>query len=213
MTRVLILAGVGEALAIEQALDAAGVKLVVDPAQAEAVLDAGHPFDHVVSAKVQQESAALGVAYARFLRPEWPRLAGDNWVDLGSEAEAAEHVERGSVVFVATGREGLEAYANLPGCEVIARQIGEASGDFPFDGGRYLVGHPPFTVEGEVALFKELGIDWLILRNAGGEGAKAKLDAARELGLKVGMIRRPEPPGGLVFDSVEAVVNWAKSLI
>jgi len=42
-----------------------------------------------------------------------------------------------------------------------------------------------------------------VTKNAGGDGARAKLTAARELGLPVVMIRRPPPPAGALVTSVE----------
>jgi len=52
-----------------------------------------------------------------------------------------------------------------------------------------------------MALFKRLQIDWLVLRNAGGERSMSKLIAARNLGVPVAMIDRPS----LVTPSVETV--------
>ncbi len=177
-----------------------------------AVLDATHPFAARVSNRTARICAERGLPYAMFLRPAWEPEAGDNWVDLAAEAGAAKHVPCGATVFLATGRATLTEFANLQGCDVIARQIESVEGDFPFEGGRFLVGHPPFTVEGERALFKQLGVDWLILRNAGGEAPRAKLIAARELGLRVGMIRRPNLPQAKVLPTVEIAMEWAFAL-
>ncbi|MEO0905881.1 MAG: precorrin-6A/cobalt-precorrin-6A reductase, partial [Pseudomonadota bacterium] len=81
------------------------------------------------------------------LRPPWVAEPGDKWIEIGTEAEAAEHIPRGSVVFLGTGRQTLARFANLQGCEVICRQIDPPTEPFPFAGGRYLVGRPPFSVE------------------------------------------------------------------
>jgi precorrin-6A/cobalt-precorrin-6A reductase len=52
-----------------------------------------------------------------------------------------------------------------------------------------------------MALFERLKIDWLVLRNAGGERSMSKLIAARNLGMPVAMIERPN----LVKPSVATV--------
>jgi precorrin-6A/cobalt-precorrin-6A reductase len=52
------------------------------------------------------------------------------------------------------------------------------------------------------------GIEWVVARNAGGTGARAKIDAARELGLPVIMIARPDLPERLRAESVEEVLAW-----
>lgn len=178
-----------------------------------AVLDATHPFAEAVSARSAEVCRALGLPYLLLMRPEWRPEAGDDWVMLGDESEAAAHIGQGETVFLATGRRTLARFANLEGREVIARQLRQHDAPFPFEGGRYLRGAGPFTVESEKALFQALGVDWLVVKNAGGEGARAKLIAARELGLKVGMIRRPKPPrGASLVQSVYEALAWVDGL-
>jgi precorrin-6A/cobalt-precorrin-6A reductase len=46
-------------------------------------------------------------------------------------------------------------------------------------------------LESEIKLFQELNIDWLLVKNSGGSQSEAKLIAARELGIRVAMINRP----------------------
>ena len=45
-------------------------------------------------------------------------------------------------------------------------------------------------------------------KNAGGGATVAKLDAARELGLTVVMVRRPPQPDGVVVETVDDAVAW-----
>jgi len=52
------------------------------------------------------------------------------------------------------------------------------------------------------------GIDWVVARNSGGSGARAKIDAARQLGLPVIMISRPEVPDRPRVESVAEVMQW-----
>lgn len=173
------------------------------------VLDATHPFAHRITDRSARLCAEAGVPYLQLLRPPWVAGPGDNWQKIGSEAEAANFVPPGATVFLATGRQGLEGFANLAGREVICRQIVSAPGQFPFAGGRFLVGHPPFSVAEEVALFQELGVDVLVIRNAGGTGAMAKLVAARQLGLPVLMLARPPRPDAPMVETVTEAVAWA----
>jgi len=83
---------------------------------------------------------------------------------------------------------------------------------FPFEGGEYLIGRPPFPVEREKDLFRALGIDWLVVKNAGGTPSRTKLTAAGDLGLPVLMIKRPALPQALVVETVEEAVAWARAL-
>lgn len=190
---------------------AAGFERYLEGEKIGAVLDVTHPFSEAISARTAAICAARGLPYALLWRPEWQPVAGDDWIALQDEAAAAAHIPQGSTVFVATGRRGLAGFANLRGCEVIARRIGTAAPEsFPFEGGRYLAGVAPFSVAQEQALFRRLGVDWLVVKNAGGEGARPKLHAARALGLKVGMIARPAPPAGVVLlHGVPEALDWA----
>ena len=120
------------------------------------VLDATHPFAHRISARTARLCAEAGVPYCQVMRPPWVAGPGDNWREIAAEEDAAAIIPDGAVVFLATGRQGLERFAGLSGREVICRQIDAASGAFPFPGGRFLIGRPPFPVEDEVALFQEL---------------------------------------------------------
>ncbi|WP_417524106.1 precorrin-6A/cobalt-precorrin-6A reductase [Marinovum sp.] len=168
------------------------------------IVDASHPNDWQSAEIAASAAQILGVAHFRLERPAWRPGRRDRWVRLRDEAAAAQHVERGARVFLATGREGLMRFACLRDCYVISRQLSEHHDPFPLPRGRFLRGASPFSVAGEVALFRRLGIDWLILRNAGGPGGWPKLEAARKLGLRVGMIDRPPRPAVTVVRDVAA---------
>ena len=60
----------------------------------------------------------------------------------------------------------------------------------------------------ERALFTELGIDWLVVKNAGGARSATKLTAARELGIRVAMINRPQLADAPVVQTVEEALEW-----
>lgn len=177
-----------------------------------AVLDATHPFAHRISHRTALVCKERRLPYAQVLRPEWTPESGDRWTLLAREEEAAEHIPTGSVVFLATGRQTLERFANLEGCWLICRQIDPPDAPFPLPNGEFLVGQPPFSVEEEEALFLERKVDWLVLKNAGGEAPRSKLIAARRLGLHVAMIARPEQPEGAKLETVQAALDWVGAL-
>ena len=51
-------------------------------------------------------------------------------------------------------------------------------------------------------------IDIVVARDAGGDSASAKIDAARELDLPVVMVRRPFIPDRPKFETVAEVLRW-----
>ncbi|WP_394153222.1 cobalt-precorrin-6A reductase [Loktanella salsilacus] len=189
---------------------AAGFAAYVKEAGITAVLDATHPFASQITARTAVICAELGLPYLYHLRGPWAAEPGDNWRDIDREEDAAALIPQGKTVFLGTGRQTLDRFANLQGRQVICRQIDPPTAPFPFAGGRFLVGRPPFSVAHERQLFRELGIDWIVVKNAGGEASRTKLTAARDLGIPVLMIRRPPPPeGAQITDSVDAAVAWA----
>jgi precorrin-6A/cobalt-precorrin-6A reductase len=188
----------------------AGFRAYLEANGIAAVLDATHPFAHRISARTARVCDSLGLPYAQVLRPEWAPGPGDDWAMLGAEEEAADVIPVGATVFLATGRQTLQRFANLQGRQLICRQIDPPDGPFPFPGGDYLIGRPPFSVEDEVTLFARLGVDWLVVKNAGGAASRTKLDAARQLGIKVAMIARPPQPEGVKLDSVAAALTWVE---
>ncbi|WP_138935925.1 precorrin-6A/cobalt-precorrin-6A reductase [Roseovarius arcticus] len=178
-----------------------------------AILDASHPFAVQISRVAADHCAQRGLPYCLLRRPEWRAQSGDLWVHVSSEAEAAQKIAPGSRVLVASGREGLADFAALNECYVYCRQIGGApDAPFPLPNGEWLVQQPPFPVEEEIALFRRLRIDWLVLRNAGSRRADSKLTAARRAGVQVAMIGRPAPPDAPCVSTVEAALEWAQSL-
>ncbi len=178
-----------------------------------AVLDATHPFADKMSWRTHEVCQELAVPYMQFLRPSWTPGPGDDWTFLNTEAEAADVIPKGSVVFLATGPATLGAFANLKGRRVYCRRIDPPRQPFPFEGGEYLVQRGPFHVNDEMALFHDLGVDWLVTKNSGGSSSRAKLDAARDLGIKVAMIRRPRQPEGAKVSTVSGAISWVRQLI
>ena len=191
---------------------AAGFRAYVHEAGITAVLDATHPFAHQITTRTAQICAEMNLPYLQFLRPPWVASDGDKWTEIAREEEAAAHIPKGATVFLGTGRQTLPAFANLQGRTVICRQIDPPDGPFPFPGGRFLVGRPPFSVDDEVALFSKLNVDWLVVKNAGGAASGTKLTAARRLGIPVLMLARPPLGDWRIVDRIEAALDWAAGL-
>lgn len=177
-----------------------------------AVLDATHPFAMRISHRTADICTALGLPYALVLRPAWVQGPGDRWTFMDDEEEAVHHIAANATVFLATGRQTLPRFAGLAGRRIYCRLLGPPDGPFPFKGGQFLVGTPPFTVAQEAALFKRLGVDWLVVKNAGGTMPESKLTAARDLELRVMMVNRPDPPDALTFETAEQALAWAVAL-
>ncbi len=178
----------------------------------EAVLDATHPFAAKITARSAKMCSERGLPYALVRRPGWTAATGDHWQRVAGPSEVAPLVPEDATVFLATGRQTLADYAELEGRRVLARIVDPPTAPFPFEGGEFVIGRPPFSVEREVALFKSLGVTHLVAKDAGGAGGRAKLDAARKLGVSVILIERPPVPDVTVLEDVQAAVDWAAAI-
>jgi len=177
-----------------------------------AVLDATHPFAVSVSARSNRVCAQTGLAYAQVLRPQWQQQPGDHWVDVAGEAAVAGAIPPGKRVFVTTGRATLSLFKDLKPARLFVRQLTDTPHQFEMKNTTYIKGVAPFSVDEEISLFRDLDIDWLVTRNAGGRENRTKIDAARALGIPVAMIRRPRQPEGTKLESVQAALEWVAAL-
>ncbi len=64
------------------------------------------------------------------------------------------------------------------------------------------------AIDDEVKLMRAECIDILVTKNSGGEATRAKLDAARALGLEVVSIRRPQSSNAPALHTLEAVMDF-----
>ena len=190
-----------------------GFRRYLQETRPDAVVDATHPYAEAITRRTATIAAELGLPLLHFERPPWVARAGDDWVEVGTPEELCALIPEGACVFLGTGRAGLERFACLEGRRIICRQLDMADGPFPFEGGEFLLSVPPFTMEEEMKLFHRLGVDWLVVKNAGGEGARPKLDAARAMGLPVAMLARPPLPEGVArAETLEQAMAWLEAL-
>ena len=177
-----------------------------------AILDATHPFAQSITHRTDKIAKRRALPYLQLVRPEWKAETGDDWTHIAHEEDAAKHIPAAATVFLATGRQSLERFENLAGRHLICRQIDPPDAPFPYPNGSFLIGRPPFSHDDEVALFKRLSIDWLVVKNAGGAASRTKLSAARELGIRVAMVARPAPTLGARVETAGQAVDWVRGL-
>ena len=186
----------------------AGFEAWLEAHKPELVIDATHPFAARVSRRSARICKALGVRYLQLLRPPWPVPPERQQHEVTSVEEARALVPPGSVVFLATGRQTLDSFGGFSDCHLICRQIDPPEGPFPFPNGEFRIGRPPFSVEDEVALFKDLKVDWLIVKNAGGAASYSKIEAAGQLGIPVIFLARPVQPEAEQVAHIQDVMDW-----
>jgi len=189
-----------------------GFLAYLEEAKISAVLDATHPYARRIGPRSARLCAQAGLPYCRVLRQPWVPGPEDDWHEIATPEDAAALVPLGACVFLATGRQTLAEFACLQGRRVIARVVDPPEAPFPFEGGEYLIGRPPFSEERDLQILATLGVDWIVAKNSGGVGGVAKLAAARALGIPVALLARPPRPHGPVVETVDQALHWVAGL-
>jgi len=173
------------------------------------VIDATHPFAAEMSRHAVDACAATATPLLALERAPWTRTPDDRWIEIADIAEAVAALpDAPARVFLAIGRQHLAPFAAKPQHAYTLRLVDAPEGDLPLPNAEIIVSRGPFTLADDRDLMRERGIAWLVARNAGSDGARAKIDAARELGLPVIMIARPELPERPRADRIEDVLAW-----
>lgn len=178
------------------------------------VVDATHPFAERISASAAQACPVAGVELLRLERPGWTQRPGDRWEwveDLAAAAAAvSRHARRapGCRVLLTTGRQGLAAFAAVEDAWFLVRCVDPPGPPLPRHH-ELLLDRGPYTLAGELGLVDAHAIDVVVTKDSGGEHTRAKLDAARERGLPVVVVRRPPRPAVPTVSSVEEALAAA----
>ena len=173
------------------------------------VIDATHPFAAEMSRHAVEACAATNIPLVALERAPWGRTAGDNWIEVADISGAIDCLpEQSARVFLAIGRQHIAPFAAKPQHAYTLRFVDAPDGALPLPAAEVIVSRGPFTLHGDRELMRARRIEWLVARNSGGTGARAKIDAARELGLPVIMITRPALPERKRVESAEEVLAW-----
>jgi precorrin-6A/cobalt-precorrin-6A reductase len=171
-----------------------------------AVVDATHPFARRITANAFEACGRVGMPFLILRRPGFTPQDGWSWVD--SVAEAARDLP-GSRVFLTTGRQDLAEFASCPQW-FLARMVEPPEPPMP-QRIEVLLSRGPFTVDGELELMRSREIDVLVTKDSGGSMTSAKLEAARELGIPVVIVRRPPLPPAQVVATVDEALTWLEN--
>ncbi|GHG79016.1 cobalt-precorrin-6A reductase [Pseudodonghicola xiamenensis] len=173
------------------------------------VVDATHPFAAGMSRNAAEACDAANIPLCALERTPWQARPGDDWCHVPDiPAAVAALPEAPARVFLAIGKQTLDAFAVKPQHHYLLRLVDPPEAPLPLPDTAVEIARGPFTLDGDLALLRQHAIDRIVAKNAGGTGARAKLDAARALGLRVILIDRPEVPARQVFATVAEVMDW-----
>lgn len=177
-----------------------------------AVVDATHPFAARIGPAVAQACEAAGVPLLRLERPGWSERPGDRWRWVGDLDEAAAVLDgRAARVLLTTGRQGLASFAGVDSAWFLIRSIEPPEPPAP-PRHEVLLDRGPYTVAGELEVIDRHAIDVVVTKDSGGSATEAKLDAARERGLEVIIVRRPSRPDVPAVASAQDAAAWVEQV-
>ncbi|MDG1472493.1 MAG: cobalt-precorrin-6A reductase [Ascidiaceihabitans sp.] len=173
------------------------------------VVDATHPFAAQMSMNAVDACGQTGTQLIALTRPKWQADVTDNWTHV-PDIDAAVAALNGPPknVMLAIGRMHLDAFAPQPQHRYLLRLVDAPDGEVPLPNRHIVVDQGPFSVENDIALMREHGVELIVSKNAGGTGARAKIDAARALNLPIIMIDRPAIPARPEVGSSAQVLAW-----
>ncbi|MEG0859702.1 MAG: cobalt-precorrin-6A reductase [Pseudomonas sp.] len=220
MKRILLLGGVTEALAIARTLGPAhvyslagigrvpsdlrcqvrvggfggaeGLAAYLFAEKIDLLIDATHPYAARISANAARAAQLTGIPCWALRRPAWQAQAGDDWREVSDWAELIEVLRAFRRPLFTLGREPLQHLDEIPEQQFWTLRALEAC---PGNERCEVIGaRGPFYLEDERALFERRQIDVLISKNSGSGATEPKLEVARERGVPVLVLKRPELP-------------------
>jgi precorrin-6A/cobalt-precorrin-6A reductase len=198
-------------------LDREGMLQLIRREAVTAIVDAAHPYAQELHANAREAAAQAAIPYLRFRRPETTEYGGLEAIWAADHDEAARLAcAVGSPVLLTTGSRNLEPYvraASERGVALYARVLPEAASlDACRNAGiaaeHVIAVRGPFSVEENRRLLREHGVRVLVSKESGAAGGLAeKLEAARQEGCRVVLLRRPLEPGTAVFEHFEEIAR------
>ncbi len=174
----------------------------------DALIDATHPFASRISEHAVQACNKTAVAHLVLARKPWRAQPGDRWTVVDAiEQTFPECI--GHRVFLALGASHIKDFAQVSAQRFVVRSATPIPG-LQNDRFVWLPLACLRDLASERALLQKYRIDQLICRNSGGAAAYAKIEAARELGVNVMLIRPPPLPNAEICDTVAAALAWLK---
>lgn len=167
------------------------------------VVDATHPYAVEVTKNLREAAAATGTPYLRLLRESSCKEDVD-CISVDSLQQVATVLDKlEGAALITTGSKELEPFTKicgyrerlylrvLPTVEAIKACLA-----FDFLPSHIIAMHGPFSKELNMALMQEFNIKALVTKDGGSPGGFfEKAQAARELGVELIVMRRPEEEG------------------
>ncbi len=201
-------------------------------ASIRAVFDATHPYAAEATRNIKEACGRAGVSYLRVTRESAAAENPGGGSGKGPAAAFASQVvyvhsvkeavcylkDREGDILVTTGSKELAAYTALPGYEerLYVRVLPSCAAisaceDIGIRGKRIIAMQGPFSEEMNRAMMRQLGVRYLVTKEAGAAGGfLEKLSAAEALSVTAVVIGRPlEERDGITLDAAKILLKEA----
>ncbi len=158
----------------------------------ELLIDATHPYAAQISANAAQAAEAAGIPCWALRRPAWQPQPGDDWREVEGWDALIDALAPFKRPLFTLGREPLQHLEDIPAHQFwTLRALEACAGNERCE---VIAARGPFNLEDERALFERRQIDVLVSKNSGSAATEPKLEVARERGVPVLVLKRPELP-------------------
>jgi precorrin-2 dehydrogenase/sirohydrochlorin ferrochelatase/precorrin-6A/cobalt-precorrin-6A reductase len=201
-------------------MDAKAMELFIMKNKIAGVIDATHPHAVEVSQNARRACERTFVPYVRVVR-EFVKIDGGGVTLVNSCKEAAgllnDRARRGMKVLLTVGSKelayftGVEDYQKRLFVRVLpVSQVLWSCEKMGFEGKHLIAMQGPFSKAMNEATLAMTGAGVLVTKDSGAAGGLGeKLEAARERGIDVLLVRRPQETGMTVAEAVE----WGRGLL
>jgi precorrin-6A/cobalt-precorrin-6A reductase len=172
----------------------------------DVLIDATHPYAAIISQNAFEAVKNTHIELLRFERPAWTPVSGDVWIDVASLSQAATQLPENACAFITTGRKDLTPFLARADISGVIRTVEPPTEVMP-PHWRVILDRPPHALQNELALFEKERFTHIVTKNAGSSSTRAKLDAARFLGLPVVMVQRPLKPPCETFSEIPVLTK------
>ncbi|KXG85501.1 cobalt-precorrin-6A reductase [Agrobacterium bohemicum] len=184
-----------------------GLAAFITENQFDLLVDATHPYAARISANAVQAAELTNVPLVSLERPAWKKQLGDDWQNVADVESAMKALGANSTnAFLALGRQELLPFEAAPQHHYLIRSVDPVEPKLAVPNARYITARGPFTLADEINLMSENRIAVIVSKNSGGTAAYAKIEAARQLGIKVLMIERPDLTRAATVPSIDTAL-------
>jgi precorrin-6A/cobalt-precorrin-6A reductase len=154
------------------------------------LIDATHPFASQISANAKRATALTGIPLDTRTRAPWQKQPGDIWLEFTTLEAARDAIPPAARVLLALGSKHIGLFASRADVHYVVRVVDAPETPLALPDHELIIGLPG-NVEEETSRLQRHGITHIVCRNSGGDGAYAKIEAARRISVTVHLIALP----------------------